>query len=320
MGEYVHPTDFESRGCGARSPPFREPLNYYNHGGCPASYRDSRQERVAQADGTEELNKKLRESKLTNADVSAIDDTYDDDRLEDLKAEVITLRRHNVQITDPATLAGEIAALEVEFGLRPGARDAYPCGSSGASGEWTEPDVPALVSQYCGKRLTLHSFVYALSGVEWGVCTWGSCQYATALAMFRALARLRRAGLDPTEVVGWGKTADLTKDAIPIAEALAKIAAGLTAEIRECSTLDRAFGLMRERSWDLWTAASHTAQLVFKTDFAHIEGNVDASPGIGKSLNILAQSDNYTTALRCFLLQEVGYVADPDTAFADFYA
>jgi hypothetical protein len=60
------------------------------------------------------------------------------------------------------------------------------------------------------------------------------------------------------------------------------------------------------------------AQLVFKTTFSEVEGRVEASPGVGPSLNILVQSDTYTTALRCYLLLEAGYVADPDTAYASF--
>ncbi|GFR88587.1 hypothetical protein ElyMa_002521700 [Elysia marginata] len=158
--------------------------------------------------------------------------------------------------------------------------------------------------------------------------------------MFRALVCLKRAGLDPTEVMGWGGVANLTQYVIPVAEALGAIAFGLKTEtyqqaaedgeipdnielveadsLRKCTTLDQAFSLMSKRSWDLWTAAAHTAQLVFKTDFSHVESNVGASPGVGPSINILIQSDNYTTALRCFLLHEVGYIADPDTAYANF--
>lgn len=335
MSDHAHPAGFvcpdgpaaECIGCGARDCPYDEPLHYY-HGGCPACYLAFRE----QNNKTEEQNEKGRE------------DRHDDDRLEGLEAEVFTLRL-GAQIADPS----DLAALEPEYGLRPGARKVYPDGS--AAGEWKEPDTPlvlAFVERYQEKTLDLHDFVYALSGVKWGVCGWGSCQYATALAMLRALQCLKRAGLDPTETMGWGKASELTRDAIPVAEALDKIATAMTAEIheraeegedapddfvndfvndvelftadslRECATLDQAFGLMRKRSWDLWNAASHTAQLVFKTSFSEVEASVEASPGVGPSLNILAQSDNYTTALRCYLLLEAGYVADPDTAYADF--
>lgn len=344
MSDYAHPADFvcpegptsECTGCGARDCPYGEPLHYH-HDGCPACYRAFQAQHAADADAenkkTEEQNKKGREQKAAEEAAK-----NGDDQLDGLEAEVFTLRL-GAQIADPA----DLATLEPEYGLRPGARKVYPGSGAAEADEWTEPDTPlvlALVQQYQDETLDLQNFVYALSGVEWGVCEWGSCQYATALAMFRALQRLKRAGLDPTETMGWGKVSELTKDAIPVAEALDKIATAMVAEIheraeddgdapddvelltadslRECATLDQAFDLMRQRSWDLWNAASHTGQLVFKTTFSDVEANVEASPGVGPSLNILVQSDNYTTALRCYLLLEVGYVADPDTAFADF--
>lgn len=335
MSDHADPTNFacpdgpasECTGRGARDCPFffGEPLHYHHDGRPAACYVE--QQRRARA--LNEMNREFREAKITEEEAKGLGG-----RDEARVAELSSLRM-GAQNADPA----DIASLERKYGLRAGAMDPYPEPDPG----WAEPDTPlvlALVQQYQEKTLGLHAFVYALSGVAWDVCAWGCWQYATALAMFRALARLKRAGLDPTETMGWGKLADLGGNAIPVAEALGKIAAGMTAEIcsraeadgespddlelaeaaslRKCSTLDQAFAFMRKRSWDLRIAAAHTAQLVFKTDFSHVESNVGASSGKGPSLNILVQSDNYTTALRCFLLHVAGHVADPDTAYANF--
>ena len=331
----THPTTAECPD--ARDCPHDEPLHYH-HGGCPACYQDFR----AQHSQEEEAKKKAENDKTNAGNAAAItcaitatgnarddEDSADDD----LAAEVFAMRLGE-QIIDPS----DLTALEIEYGLRPGARELYPDGR-----EWTEPGeekVADLVARYREGKIPLNDFVYCLSGVAWGVCEWGSCQYATALAMFRTLSLLKRAGYDPTAILGWGASATLTANAIGIATAAARIADGLATvvheraeedgeepdpivlaraeSLRDLPTLDAAFQAMRDLSWDLWSAAGHTSHMVFATEFADVEALVGASPGIGPSANILAQSDNYTTALRCYLLVAGGYVADPSTAFADF--
>lgn len=343
MSDHADPADFAcpdgsasgSTGDGARDcagsgshncPSGGPPHDRDDRDGCPACYvGQQRRERALLNETEEKMNEKVSEIEITEKD-AVEQDGYG----ESLETELYVLRE-TAQSVNPAN----IASLE----LRAGATDPYPEPDT----PWVEPDTPlvlALVRQYQEKALDLHDFVYALSGVKWNICAWGSCQYATIFAMFRALICLKRAGLDPTEVMGWGKVADLIPDAAPTAEVLDRIANEITADIckeamedgetpdahmlaeahalRKCATLDRAFALMRKRAWDLWTAASYTAELVFKTDFEHVESNVNASPGVGWSINIRIQSTNYTAALRCFLLFEAGYVADPDTAYARF--
>ena len=191
-----------------------------------------------------------------------------------------------------------------------------------------------------GDPRDLENFIYLLSGVEWGViCAWGSCQYATALAMFRTLCRLRAEGLDPTAVVGWGPFAQIVPPPLPFSRARKKLAADWlervldrstythkvpdakeikkAREIERAPSMDRVFLLLRRQSWDLWSAAIFVAQGVFGTSFTEVSGRVADSPGVGPCMNVLVQAQNYTLALQCFALTSVGYVRNAE-AFADF--
>lgn len=196
-----------------------------------------------------------------------------------------------------------------------------------------ESFVHTLVQQYRENTLKLDDFVRALSGLEGEVCGWGSCQYAAAFAMFRTLSRLKQAGLDPTETIGWGKLTDLTSNNVPITEVIDQIIRAITIEIYDDTkyygydldetglinvgslhgnnTLDQAFNILRDRKWDLWSASSYIGQLVFNTSLV-----IDASPDT--RLHVLVQSNNYMTALKCYLLTEIGYIHNPNTAFIDF--
>lgn len=266
------------------------------------------------------------------------DDATDaaDDAADDLAAEVFAMHLSE-QLIDPA----DLSALEADYGMRPGAREYFRDGRESWP-TWTEPDdekIQCVVRRYHSRELDLNEFVYRFSGVAWGVCAWGSCQYSTALAMFRALIFLKRKGYDPTAVLGWGPAALLAADSIPVAAASARISAGLVeviterakedgtepdpeelakaAALRELPSLDDAFDLMRDLSWDLWSAVSHTAHMTFATEFAEVATRVAASPGIGPCADILAQSENYTTALRCYLLVAGGFITNP-ISFAGF--
>lgn len=210
---------------------------------------------------------------------------------------------------------------------------------------WESPSdekVRELAAAHGAGSIDLHTLVARTSGVSWGVCDWGSCQYSMAQAMCKTLARLQEAGLDGPEVVGWGPLDQLAppERARTLEECLERISAGLCEEemeqtqggadpdrIREyealtqSSDLGPAFEAMRERAWDLWTAASHTAQLVFGTTFEDISSRAKAAPSRGPAANVLVQSQNYLTGLQCHILAARGYVSDPlgpDTPFANF--
>jgi len=204
---------------------------------------------------------------------------------------------------------------------------------------WTRPDpdaVKVLAERYRTGQIELDNFVYALSDVAWGVCAWGSCQYATALAMFRALQLLKQSGLDPLEVFGWGAEIDISAHPAPLPEVLRKISEYLIEQehcfvsdgekldekavarahaLTTATSLDDAFDAMRRSAWDLWAAAKRVTEWVYPTP---VKINMPASPGYGPEMNRLVQSGNYTTALQCYVLVAIGYILDPDKAFGGF--
>lgn len=316
--------------------PHGDPL-HYDHEGCPSCYEDYRAihsrdydnhhddghhddhydygQDDNQGDGRDDSQDYGQDYDGKESE----DDGYESQEYEDLDYEdevqsLLLTQRLNDGVVD---LDSELA----EFGVREGALSEYP-----TLGEWkapTDQEVKDAADAFQGRKKPLNELVFQLSGVKWGVCDWGSCQYATAQAMFDALRRLESAKLDPLAVVGWGSS--VVPKPLELKAALHKISAtfeSLTPEKRRelegASSIDAAFGVMRECGWDLCTAATRTAQLVFGTTFEHIEARVDASPGRGSAVHIMNQSDNYTTALRCYALWSVGYVKDPVAAFGNF--
>lgn len=305
--------------CAERDCPHKDPLHYH-HDGCPSCYSDyvamhSRGDGKEPASDSDHDNDEGDGGSASDSDYTYGKD-HDGQDHEGEAYQLLLAQRLNDGAVD---IESELA----EFGAREGAQSEYP-----TLGKWEEPTsqkVKDVAAAFRRGEKGLNDLVFDLSGVKWGVCDWGSCQYATAQAMFDALRRLRGAGLDPLAVVGWGASASVIPEALDLKVALRKIAAsfeGLTPEERQAlentASLDSAFEVMRGCRWDLWTAASHTSQLVFGTTFEDIEARVNASPGRGASVNILCQSDNYTTALRCYALWSAGYVKMPVTAFGDF--
>ncbi len=226
-----------------------------------------------------------------------------------------------------AVAAGEGDDLEevvtAHGGLR-GTTAPYPSPSPG----WRGPEkAREAAAAYAAGTIGLHDLVSRLSGVGWGACEWGSAQYSTALAMFRALRALQAAGADPVAAVGWGASeAAVIPAPLPYAEALERVEKGLAQVKRGASpggrgSLDFAFAAMRGLGWTLWVAADLMCQLVFRGALGReVAAKVPASPGVGSAADLLAQSENYVTGLRCYALAAVGYIRDPDGSFAGFAA
>lgn len=200
-----------------------------------------------------------------------------------------------------------------------------------------------LVAKFKSNEIDLHKFVESVSGIGWGLCDWGSCQYATAQSMFETLTILKNAGYDPTEVIGWGPLNKLAEQPSDFRRKLLQIMLSCkiavdrqdiiedyadTKEEQEkelekldkilndrSGTFDNMFQYMCDSAWDLWSAAAMASKVAFGTTF---ESDNITSYGVGPVMNQLVQSGNYTTGLQCFMLVEFGFVKNPDQSFADF--
>ena len=207
-------------------------------------------------------------------------------------------------------------------------------------------DLDNLVNQYKTGEITVDKFVESASNVSWGNLEWGSCQYDTACAMFKTLELLNEHGYDPTEVIGWGPINSLVKLRVIKKDVLLKIIDDRLENVKEyleddpeCYTeelellknertkvettnvndvkdLDKAFVLLKESSWDLWSAAAVISSASFCTDFSNLKSV--KSKGVGPILNVQVQSGNYLTGLQCYMLFYHGYVTDPDESFSGF--
>ena len=201
--------------------------------------------------------------------------------------------------------------------------------SESTAAEVTTAATRAHAERFKAGDITLAELVGTLANSEFEVCRWGSCQYATAQAVFDALRALQQAGLDPTATVGLPSLADLLARDVNVRDLRARLFATVVAREREYegenlrasdiepylpilpiladgedgeATLDSVFITLRLRAWDLWTAAESFGSRLF-------DGRtLPSPPGVGPPGNRLAQSRNGATGLYCFLLMESGLV------------
>jgi len=211
--------------------------------------------------------------------------------------------------------------------------------------------IQEVATRYQNGALSSREFIDLLGATAWGeepdswgegADDWGSSQYQPIREIFRAFCALKVAGLDPAAVIGWGSSAEIIPAPVPLPEALAKIAADLAEYIQEsarenyerldtealaavgllaeATCLDPAFESMKERSWDLWHAASHAAHVVFNTyDFnPKKDGENDDSDGYASDARPLVRDVFSVTAFQCYALVQAGYIQNPDEAFNNF--
>lgn len=210
-------------------------------------------------------------------------------------------------------------------------------------------NLKGLIDNLKSNKLSIKDFVSEVSGISWGDLEWGSCQYDTAVAMFRTLDTLNANGYDPTEIIGWGKIDTLIKNNVDKKMILLRLLNDRVVDVNEMLSeaneeedynyyfaklttlkehiasvksddnvkdIDIIFKILRKSSWDLWSAADHVCNRVFGTNFGDLKSIM--SPGVGPSLNVAVQSGNNLTALQCYMLYRCGYVSNPDVAFNGF--
>ena len=168
--------------------------------------------------------------------------------------------------------------------------------------------------------------VMGLSGVKWGVCRWGSCQYSSAQSLYDALEVLfRKTGSISDALKGLGLQV-ATEPRRTVAQVLKMLSDKEEEEEdkydndeedegddENTNTIDRYLIKQRKRASDLWAAIPKVFRLAFPNTNIHV---VD-SPGIGPSLNVLVQSDNYRIGLMCWLLRRYDFVKS-DSCFRGF--
>ena len=161
---------------------------------------------------------------------------------------------------------------------------------------------------------------------------WGSCQYATAYAMFKMLKDLE----DPDDSSrNYWKFNDLINLAIthnqPLeeTEVMTQIRQKFhdrfkswpddewtrekISKIDDLKTVSEAINFCQNTAWDLWTAADFLSKLVFP----NLKIEIQKSPGSGPVLNQIVQSGNNITGTQCWLLHHYGYITDIED-FAHF--
>ena len=83
--------------------------------------------------------------------------------------------------------------------------------------------------------------------------------------------------------------------------------------LQSLTTVDEVFYLLKDMSWDLWSAADYVAHQLF----TNLIVEAPKSPGYGPALNQAVQSGNFETGLYCALLVHFGLVQNSE-AFAGF--
>jgi len=162
---------------------------------------------------------------------------------------------------------------------------------------------------------------------DWGVCSWGSCQYSGALAVYNLYNEIRKDlnKQDTLEVLGvtfkFTKILSFEEAKKNWLEELNEIYSDdlefwqeMLNEAAKASSFDEMFEASKNMSSDLWNTAPTIAENVFQ-DMQLID--VPAAIGIGAVMNVLAQSENNTTGLLCALLKDYGMIQH-ETSFANF--
>jgi len=172
------------------------------------------------------------------------------------------------------------------------------------------------------------AFAEDLDSIPFYVNRWGSCQYSGALWFYDTFMAMREdLSLEDTLEVLSVEVDLLPKQKVDILksdllhdleleeddwEGLDEdYITGLIEQLRDATRVEEVFDVLRGWSWDLWSAAEYVGD--------KLVGNITApdAPGVGPVLNIVVQSENFRTGLRCAMLKELGYVED-DECFKDF--
>ncbi len=151
---------------------------------------------------------------------------------------------------------------------------------------------------------------------EWRVNSWGSIQYAGALAFYKAYFRVRQdLNMEDTlKAFGIGvkwKTTRAVREAQELYLRDIQLAQKEASEDEIGITSgDDFFLCFRISASDLWTAAPQIAEY-FLEDLK-IKG-VKKAPGVGPVGNQLVQSENYMTGLNCALLKDLDIVRSSES-------
>lgn len=168
----------------------------------------------------------------------------------------------------------------------------------------------------------VEELIETAGGIPWGVNSWGSSQYTSALNMFTALEKLSQKygkdealkrlnifvahkGVSPL-VPAWN---GFRKEMIERAKEMEydkKEMADLVAWFNKTPpSVDAMFERLRSSAWDLWGAAPYVANIMFK----HLE--------VKTSLD--ESGPNYVTGLYCWILWNQDLIkGNAEDVFGDF--
>ena len=174
-------------------------------------------------------------------------------------------------------------------------------------------------------EIKLDDFVREYSGIKWGVCDWGSCQYSFAMAVFTTMQQLKEAGDDPFLITMFLTTkfnhymSRATKKVIDKAlQSMKEYMLNMMKHVQQYEDdveeieqkkkliddirdFDEMFMCCKNECFDLWTTASKACEFIFGTDFEDT-----------------LHSGNLLLGIQCFLLVECGAIKDSDTSFSSF--
>ena len=166
-------------------------------------------------------------------------------------------------------------------------------------------------------------------GFKFDANDWGSCQYSSALAIFRIFGEMRKdlTQSEVLEILNISYEYDTKRNMSDIIDLLfndfkdrrqhdklsKKEIIDLGSEIMQLYSVDDIFNFLK-RYKDLWDAAPYVINLVYK-DFKI--SDVHDSPGFGPEGNVYAQSINFEIGIICAILYDNKIVRN-EQSFANF--
>ena len=160
-----------------------------------------------------------------------------------------------------------------------------------------------------------------LEDFEFGVCDWGSCQYAGAEHAYEVFMKhWQKNNRDTEKTIAEFNEAlgcKIQRFAVEKASMPENFRTQLKEQIADYDEEDKydwpkriemvvtpgdALKMCREMAWDLWSAAPFVASICGIT----IE-EMPPAPGVGPEFNILAQNDNWQTGICCAVMIASGF-------------
>ena len=180
-----------------------------------------------------------------------------------------------------------------------------------------------LLKAHRNGRLTFHDLINEILPLrELPEFMWGSSQYQTAAQMYTFLYALRELFLDEAEHIRDDKMFEALKFNIVVGRErnYEDVVADLIEDgifdqcISGATNFDELFIYLGKNGHDLW----HVVNMIFQYTFPDNRINgVYPSNGNGPILNMICQSSNYTTGIKCYIMKLNG-VIQTESSFYNF--